>query len=82
MCPLLTPQGKTSLKQLFSGDSMKKAGVKMDAAYLSCTKDAGPDHKGFFTMEANSPDAIKKYFGAMAVDVRPVQTLADVSKML
>ena len=82
MCPLLTSQGKAALKQLFSDANIKKANVKLDAAYLSCTKDAGPDHKGFFTMEADNPDAIKKYFGAMAVEVRPVQPLSEVAKML
>jgi hypothetical protein len=82
MCPLLTVEGKAALKQLFSEENIKKANVKMAAGYLSCPKDSSADHKGFFTVEANSPDSVKKYFGAMAVEVRPVQTLSEVAKML
>ena len=82
MCPMLTSEGKGMLKQLFSDDNVKKSGVKIEAAYMSCTKDAGPDHKGFFTLEAENPAAITEFFGAMAVEVRPVQPLSEIAKML
>jgi hypothetical protein len=82
MCPLLKPEGKAAIKQLFSDQNIKKAGIKLDVAYFSCPKDTSADHKGFFTIEADNPAVIKKFFGTMAVDVRPVQTLSELAKML
>jgi hypothetical protein len=82
MCPLLKPEGKAAIKQLFSEQNIKKTGIKLDAAYFSCPKDTSADHKGFFTIEADNPAVIKKFFGTMAVDVRPVQTLSELAKML
>ena len=82
MCPMLTPDGKAMLKQLFSDDHVKKSEVKIEAAYMSCTKDAGPDHKGFFTLEAENPAAVTKFFEPMTVEVRPVQPLSEIAKML
>ena len=81
-CPLLTPEGKTMIKQLFSDENVKKAGIKIAAAYMSCPKDTAADHKGFFTIEADSPSTVTKFFGQMRVEVRPVQPLSDVAKML
>ncbi len=81
-CPLLTPEGKTMLKLLFSDENVKQAGVKIAAAYMSCPKDTAVDHKGFFTMEAENPAAITKFFGAMGVEVRPVEPLSEVAKNL
>jgi hypothetical protein len=81
-CPLLSPEGKAMLKQLFSEETVKKAGVKIEAAYMSCPKDTAADHKGFFTIDANDPSEVTKYFGPMAVEVRPVQPLSEVAKML
>jgi len=82
MCPLQTPQGRASIKQLFSDQNIKKAGIKLQAAHFSCPKDTAADHKGFFTVDADSPDAVKKFFGSMAVEVRPIQTLSELAKML
>jgi hypothetical protein len=82
MCPLLTPEGKAKVKQLFSEGNIKKSGIKLDAAYFSCSKDTAADHKGFFTIEADNAVAVTKFFGGMAVDVRPVQTLSELAKML
>ncbi len=70
------------LKQLFSEANVKKAGVKLEAAYMSCPKDTAVDHKGFFTIEATDSAAVTNYFGPMAVEVRPVQPLSEVAKML
>jgi hypothetical protein len=82
MCPLLKPEGKAMFKQMFSDENLKKGNVKMTAAYLSCPKETGADHKGFFTMEADSAATVSKFFGAMAVEVRLVQALSDVAKTL
>jgi hypothetical protein len=82
MCPLLKPEGKAAIKQLFSDQNIKNAGIKLDAAYFSCPKDTSADHKGFFTIEADNAAAITKFFGNMAVDVRPVQTLSELAKTL
>ena len=82
MCPMLTPEGKAMLKQLFSDDNVKKSGIKIAAAYMSCPKDTAADHKGFFTLEAENPAAITKFFGTMTVEVRPVQPLSEIAKTL
>ena len=82
MCPLLKPEGKAMIKQLFSDDNVNKSGVKIAAAYMSCPIDTAVDHKGFFTIEAENPDAIKKFFGPMTVEVRPVKPLSEIAKTL
>jgi hypothetical protein len=81
-CPLLSSEGKAMLKQLFSEQNVKNAGIKLEAGYMSCPQDTAADHKGFFTIDAESPEAIKKFFGQMAVEVRPVKPLSEVAKML
>ena len=81
-CPLLKPEGKAMIKQLFSEDNVKKAGIKIAAAYMSCPKDTAADHKGFFTIEAENPTAVTKFFGPMTVEVRPVTPLSEVAKTL
>ncbi len=82
MCPLLKPEGKAMIKQLFSEENVKKAGIKIEAAYMSCPKDTAADHKGFFTIEGDNPSDISKFFGAMTVEVRPVLPLSEVAKTL
>jgi hypothetical protein len=70
------------LKKMFSDENVKKSGVKIAAAYMSSPKDTGADHKGFFTIEADNPFAVSRFFGQMAVEVRPVQPLSEVAKNL
>ena len=70
------------IKQMFSEENIKKAGIKIAAAYMSCPKDTAADHKGFFTIEANNQDAISKFFGPMTVEIRPVQPLSEIAKTL
>ena len=82
MCPLLKPEGKAMIKQLFSDDNVNKSGIKIAAAYMSCPIDTAVDHKGFFTIEAENPDAITKFFGPMTVEVRPVKPLSEIAKTL
>jgi hypothetical protein len=81
-CPLLSAEGKAMLKQLFSEQNVKNSGINLTAAYMSCPQDTGVDHKGFFTIDAQNPEAITKFFGPMAVDVRPVKPLSEVAKTL
>jgi len=81
-CPLNSAEGKAMLKQLFSEQNMKQGGINIAAAYMSCPQDTSIDHKGFFTIDAQNPEAIKKFFGSMAVEVRPVKPLSEVAKML
>jgi hypothetical protein len=61
---------------------MKNSGVNLVAAYMSCPQDTSVDHKGFFTMDAENPEAVRRFFGQMAVEVRPVKPLSEVAKML
>jgi len=81
-CSLLSTEGKAMLKHLLSEQNMKNSGVNLVAAYMSCTQDTSVDHKGFFTMNAENPEAVKRFFGQMAVEVRPVKPLSEVAKML
>jgi hypothetical protein len=81
-CPLLTPEGRALLKQLFSEENVKKLRVKIVAAYMSCPKDSAADHRGFFTVEAENPSVVTKFFGPMTVEVRPVVSLSEVAKTL
>ncbi len=81
-CPLLSPEGKAMLKHLFSEENVKRAKIKLEAAYMSCPKDTATDHKGFFTLEADDPSTITKFFGPMNVEVRTVQPLSEVAKTL
>jgi hypothetical protein len=79
---LQSSEGKAMLKQLFSEQNMKNSKVNLVSAYMSCPQDTEVDHKGFFTFDVQDPAAITKFFGPMAVEIRPVKTLSEVAKML
>jgi hypothetical protein len=81
-CPLLTSEGKGMLKKLFSEENVMKSGVKIVAGFMSCPEDTADDHKGFFTIEANNATAVSRFFGQMAVEVRPVKPLSEIAKTL
>ena len=81
-CPLLTPEGKTMIKMLFSDENVRKSGLKIVGAYMSCPKDKSAEHKGFFIIDADSTSTVTKFFGPMTVDVRPVVPLSEVAKTL
>jgi len=81
-CPMLTSERKNMIKKLFSDENIKKTGIKIVAAYMSCPKDTADDHKGFFTIEADNPITVSKFFGQTAVEVRPVQPLSEIAKTL
>jgi len=59
---MLNLEGKAMVKQLCSEENVKKSGFKIGAAYMSCPKSTAADHKGFFTIEDENPDAITKFF--------------------
>jgi hypothetical protein len=42
------PEGKAMIKKLLSDENVKKSGLKIVAAYVSCPKDKSAEHKGFF----------------------------------
>jgi hypothetical protein len=81
-CPLNSADGKAMIKQLFSEQNIKNAGINLEDAYMSCPQDTSADHKGFFTIDAQNPEAITKFFGPMTVEVRPVKPLSEVAKTL
>ena len=81
-CPLETPEGKTMIKKLFSDDNVRKSGLKIAGAYVSCPKDKSAEHKGFFIIDADSAPTVTKFFGPMTVDVRPVVPFSEVAKTL
>jgi hypothetical protein len=81
-CPLMKPEGKAMVKQLFSEQNIKNAGINLVAAYMSCPQDTSMDHKGFFTVDAQDSEVIKKFFGPMTVEIRPVKPLSEMAKTL
>ncbi len=81
-CPLKSAEGRGMLKQIFSAENSLKSGANVVAGYMSCPDDQSADHMGFFTAEAANAETVKKFFGAMTVEVRPVKTLAEVAKTL
>jgi hypothetical protein len=81
-CPLETPEGKTMIKKLFSDDNIRKSGLKIVGAYVSCPKDKSTEHKGFFIIDADSAPTVTKFFGPMTVDVRPVVPFSEVAKTM
>jgi hypothetical protein len=81
-CPLNSDQGKEMIKQLFSEANMQKAGIELQGAYVSCPKDSGAEHKGFFIVEANNAMDVTNFFGAMTVEVREVVPFSEVAKTL
>jgi hypothetical protein len=49
---------------------------------MICPQDTSADHKGFFTIDTENPEAVRRFFGQMAMEVRPVKPLSEVAKML
>jgi hypothetical protein len=76
------PEGKAMIEKLFSDENVKKSGLKIVGAYVSCPKDKAAEHKGFFIVEADSSAMVTKFFGLMTVEVRPVVPFNEVAKTL
>ncbi len=81
-CPLNSSDGRKMFKQLFSEENLAKYALTLTSANVSCPKDAGVDHKGFFIMEAKDAQAVRDFFGPMTVEVREVKPLSEVAKTL
>jgi hypothetical protein len=75
-----TAEGKAMVKQLFSEENVKKAGVKINGAYVSCPKDGSMEHKGFFIVEGSSAQAVVSFFGSMKVELREVVPFSELAK--
>jgi hypothetical protein len=60
---LKSAEGKAMIKQLFSDANVKKAGIKINAAYMSCPK-AEPqmDHKGLLRRGSRQPRSDYEFF--------------------
>jgi hypothetical protein len=82
MCPLNTAEGKKMLRELFSDENIRKSGVKMVSANMSCPIEGPPIHKGYFILDASDVPTVEKYFGPMSVEVREVKPLSEVAKIL
>ena len=81
-CPLQSPEGKEMIKKLFSDGNVTISGLKIVGAYMSCPKDESSEHKGYFIIDADSAPTVSKFFGQMAVEVRPVVPFSEVAKTL
>ena len=82
MCPLNKSEGRKMLKDLFSEENMRKAGVKVTSANMSCPISGPPDHKGYFIVEAKDATTVTRFFGPMTVEVREVKPWSEVSKTI
>ncbi len=81
-CPMGMPSGKEMIKNLFSEENIKSAGIEMQGAYMSCPNDEGAIHKGYFIIEAPDAGTIKNFFGDMKVEIREVKTFSEIAKTL
>jgi len=81
-CPMNTSSGKDMIKELFSEEHIRSAGIELVGAYMSCPSDKGAMHKGYFIIEAPDDETIKSFFGAMKVEVREVKPFSEIAKTL
>lgn len=61
---------------------MKRFGIKLVGAYLSCPKNTGEDHRGFFIVDADSAATVTRFFSPLPVDIRQVTPLSEIMKNL
>lgn len=81
-CPMSMPGGKDMIKDLFSEEHIKSAGINLLGAYMSCPNEEGSYHKGYFIIEAPDIESIKEFFGPMKVEVREVKPFSEIAKTL
>ncbi|WXG44337.1 MAG: hypothetical protein WED04_09935 [Promethearchaeati archaeon SRVP18_Atabeyarchaeia-1] len=81
-CPRMSSQGKATIRRVFSNENMKRFGIKLVGAYLSCPKNTGEDHRGFFIVDADSAATVTRFFSPLPVDIRQVTPLSEIMKNL
>lgn len=80
-CPMLSDAGKDMVKELFSEGNIKKAGIELIGAYMSCPVDESSVHKGYFIIEAPDKETIIKFFGPMKLlELREVKPFSEIAK--
>jgi hypothetical protein len=81
-CPMNMPGGKDMIKDLFSDEHIKDAGIELNGAYMSCPNDEGAIHKGYFIIEASDQETITNFFGPMEVKIREIKPFSEIAKTL
>jgi hypothetical protein len=81
-CPRMSSQGKAMIRRVFSNENSSKFKVKLVSAYLSCPKNTGEDHRGFFIVDADTATTVTKFFSPLPVDIRQVTPLSEIMKTL
>jgi hypothetical protein len=70
------------IRRVFSPENMNRYKIKLVGAYLSCPKNTGEDHRGFFIVDADSAATVTKFFNPLPVDIRQVTPLSEIMKAL
>jgi hypothetical protein len=78
----MSSQGKATIRRIFSPENAKRYNLKLLSAYLSCPKNTGEDHRGFFIVDADSATIVAKFFSPLPVDIRQVTPLSEIMKAL
>jgi hypothetical protein len=82
-CPMLTDDGKNMIKDLFSEEHIKSAGIELLGAYMSCPVDESTNHKGYFIIESPDKETIINFFGPMKLlELREVKPFSEIAKTL
>ncbi|MTK64879.1 MAG: hypothetical protein F8N15_10285 [Methanobacterium sp.] len=82
-CPMLSDAGKDMIKELFSEENIKNAGIELVGAYMSCPVDESSMHKGYFIIEAPDKETIVNFFGPMKLlELREVKPFSEIAKTL
>ncbi|AEG18128.1 hypothetical protein [Methanobacterium paludis] len=71
------------IKEFFSDEHIKSAGIELVGAYMSCPNDEGAIHKGYFIIESPDKETIIKFFGTMELlELREVKPFSEIAKTL
>ncbi|MFY9637272.1 MAG: hypothetical protein WAK14_00540 [Methanobacterium sp.] len=82
-CPMLSDEGKDMIKELFSDEHIKSAGIELVGAYMSCPVDDRSYHKGYFIIESPDKETIINFFGPMKLlELREVKPFSEIKKTL
>ncbi len=82
-CPMLSSDGKDMIKELFSDEHIKSAGIELVGAYMSCPVEDRSYHKGYFIIESLDKETIINFFGPMKLlELREVKPFSEIAKTL